>query len=89
MLNGNANGNRKPYLGPKKTLARRGTEIFVVVNNKIRWSDLCMLRDIYDDAKCDGERRRSGDNDVATSEDEADQSDGSYRVSLCTVQLTR
>ena len=33
------------YLGPKRAIARRGTEIFVVVDNQIRWSDLCMLKD--------------------------------------------
>ncbi|EGE81924.1 hypothetical protein RJZ56_003794 [Blastomyces dermatitidis] len=31
------------YLGPKRTLARRGTEVFAVVDNQIRWSNLSTL----------------------------------------------
>ncbi|PGH08945.1 hypothetical protein GX51_01002 [Blastomyces parvus] len=33
------------YLGPKRTLARRGTEVFAVVDNQIRWSNLSILKD--------------------------------------------
>ncbi|KLJ10973.1 hypothetical protein EMPG_09804 [Blastomyces silverae] len=33
------------YLGPKRTLARRGTEVFAVVDNQIRWSNLSTLKD--------------------------------------------
>lgn len=36
---------KRTHIGHVKTIARRGTEIFVVVDNEIRWSDLCMLRD--------------------------------------------
>ncbi|KAA6411382.1 MAG: hypothetical protein FRX48_04662 [Lasallia pustulata] len=39
------------YLGPQRTIARRGTEIFVVVGNQIRWSDLCMLKDDWEEAQ--------------------------------------
>ena len=35
------------YLGATKTIARRGTEVFVVVENRIRWSDLCMLQETF------------------------------------------
>ncbi|KAL4742286.1 hypothetical protein BDV11DRAFT_180990 [Aspergillus similis] len=34
-----------PYLGPSRTLARRGNEIFTVVDNQIRWSSLTRLKD--------------------------------------------
>lgn len=37
------------YLGPKRTIAHRGTQIFVAVGNEIRWSDLCMLKDDWED----------------------------------------
>lgn len=36
-------------MGHRRTIARRGTEIFVVVDNEIRWSDLCMLKDVWDE----------------------------------------
>ncbi|ODH48199.1 hypothetical protein GX48_05690 [Paracoccidioides brasiliensis] len=40
-----ANDTRhQPYVGPKRTQARRGTEIFAVVDNQIRWSDLSTLK---------------------------------------------
>lgn len=31
--------------GPKRTIARRGTEVFVAVGNEIRWADLAYLKD--------------------------------------------
>lgn len=33
------------YLGPSRTLARRGNEVFTVVDNQIRWSSLTRLKD--------------------------------------------
>ena len=44
--NGKTNETQE-YLGATRTIARRGTEVFVVVENKIRWSDLCMLQEAY------------------------------------------
>lgn len=32
------------YQGPQRTIACRNTEVFVVVDNQIRWSDLSMLK---------------------------------------------
>jgi nucleoporin NUP82 len=36
--------------GPTRTIAHRGTEIFVLVGNEIRWSDLVSLKDAEQDA---------------------------------------
>ncbi|KAJ5238440.1 hypothetical protein N7468_003059 [Penicillium chermesinum] len=33
------------YNGPTKTIAKRGTEIFTVVDNEIRWADLARLKE--------------------------------------------
>ena len=44
----NGLGLSDPYLGPKKLVAKRGTEVFVVVDNQVRWSDLCMLKEDYE-----------------------------------------
>ncbi|GAB7354496.1 hypothetical protein MBLNU459_g4966t1 [Dothideomycetes sp. NU459] len=38
-------GKKTGHAGPCRTIAHRGTEIFVVVGNEIRWSDLVLLRD--------------------------------------------
>lgn len=37
------------YGGPKRTIATRGIEIFVVIDNEIRWTELCMLRDDWEE----------------------------------------
>ncbi|KAI4720519.1 hypothetical protein E4T48_03214 [Aureobasidium sp. EXF-10727] len=37
--------------GPTRTIAHRGTEVFVLVGNEIRWSDLVSLRDAADSDK--------------------------------------
>ncbi|KAL4785529.1 hypothetical protein BJX76DRAFT_180564 [Aspergillus varians] len=33
------------YVGPSRTLARRGNEVFTVIDNQIRWSSLTRLKD--------------------------------------------
>ncbi|KAL8751922.1 MAG: hypothetical protein Q9184_005899, partial [Pyrenodesmia sp. 2 TL-2023] len=42
------------YQGPQRTIACRNTEVFVVVDNEIRWSDLSMLK--YDWESSQGPR---------------------------------
>lgn len=44
---GSANGltSRKQEPGPRKTIATRGSEIFVAVGHEIRWADLAYLKD--------------------------------------------
>lgn len=37
--------------GPCRTTACRGTEVFVAVGNEIRWSDLILLRDEWEDCR--------------------------------------
>ena len=36
------------YRGPQRAVANRNTEVFVVVDNQIRWSDLSMLKDVWE-----------------------------------------
>ena len=36
------------YEGPQRCLAKRGTEIFVVVDNELRWSNLVTLKDQWE-----------------------------------------
>lgn len=36
---------KKPVAGPRRTIARRGTEVFVAVGREIRWGDLAYLKD--------------------------------------------
>ena len=50
----------KPYHGPTKVIAHRGTDVFVAVDNKLRWSDLCMLKDDYDEKEAIRKQKRQG-----------------------------
>ncbi|KAH0833576.1 hypothetical protein AYO21_05254 [Fonsecaea monophora] len=45
------------YQGPRRLVARRGTDIFAVVGNKIRWADLSALRDEWEDNTQSGTSR--------------------------------
>ena len=84
----------KPYQGPTKIVAHRGTEVFVAVDNKLRWSDLCMLKDDYDEKEAlrkeKRQRQKSGQsadqND--SSNEEAGQKAPSFRVSSSQGMIT-
>lgn len=39
---------RKPRPGPRRTIARRGTEVFVAVGKQIRWGDLAYLKESWE-----------------------------------------
>jgi nucleoporin NUP82 len=43
--NGNGVAARKKDFGPRKTIAARGSEIFVAVGHEIRWADLVNLKE--------------------------------------------
>ncbi|KIX03902.1 uncharacterized protein Z518_07455 [Rhinocladiella mackenziei CBS 650.93] len=57
------------YQGPRRLVASRGTEIFAVVGNKIRWADLATVRDEWEENKPCGSNRfglsRGGESDSA------------------------
>lgn len=38
---------RRSRPGPRRTITRRGTEVFVAVNREIRWGDLVYLKDSF------------------------------------------
>jgi nucleoporin NUP82 len=45
----NAVNQGESYQGPRRLLANRGTEIFTVVDNKIRWADLAKVKSDWDE----------------------------------------
>lgn len=61
----------KQFLGNRRTIARRGTELFVVVDNEIRWSDLCMLKDVWENTQREPNKREK---DL----DKREESNGNY-----------
>lgn len=65
--------------GPRRAIARRGTEVFVAVGKEIRWADLAYLNEAYEhkeSRKSRGKRKQSED-----SQYDADHAQG-YRVGL-------
>ena len=42
------------YDGPHRVIAKRGTEVFVVVDNSIRWADLSALKETWEEGSENG-----------------------------------
>ena len=77
--NGGASDN--DYVGPNKTIARRGAEIFTVVGKHIRWADLSILKENFEEQKATPTKapKSTGPrNELETEKDGPE--DGSYRV---------
>lgn len=77
----NGNGSNSDYVGPDKTIARRGAEIFTVVGKHIRWADLSMLKENFGEQKATPSKppKSSGPRTDAQVEKDGPE-DGSYRV---------
>lgn len=65
--------NNKPF-GPARTIARRGTEIFVATGNELRWSDLVLLKEQWEE----GYNKKNGD----TGDHDREESQSTTRVSF-------
>ncbi|MCJ1354468.1 MAG: hypothetical protein MMC33_004457 [Icmadophila ericetorum] len=63
------------YDGPNRMIARRGTEVFVVVDDSIRWADLGTLKDSW------GRGTHKTGSDVEGSENEESGSEGEVEAS--------
>jgi nucleoporin NUP82 len=66
-------GAAKP--GPRRTIAQRGTEVFVAVGREIRWADLVYLKEAWED-----KQKGSGKGKSRDSQYQDDHAQG-YRVS--------
>ena len=83
----NGTGSLEPYMGPKRLLAQRGTETYVVVDNQIRWSDLCMVKEEYEKGRKSGRRRGKWKTNEGRNGEQAhqypDRLGNAYIVSPC------
>jgi nucleoporin NUP82 len=67
--------------GARRTIARRGTEVFVAAGREIRWGDLVFLRDAWEDKEAGKylgtrvKRENSGGPDFEVYDDELDTPD--------------
>lgn len=63
----------RSILGPRRTIARRGTEVFAAVGKEIRWADLAYLKDEWSTRQ---PRGRTGSTGVRIKREDSLQSIG-------------
>lgn len=88
-LNASATSKRRGRPGPRRTIARRGTEVFVAVNREIRWGDLVYLKESWAEKSASTRVKRedsngsfSFSNHIQPSiEDDGEPAAEGYRVS--------
>jgi nucleoporin NUP82 len=67
---------KKQKPGPRRTIARRGTEVFVAVGKQIRWGDLAYLKESWET-----KHTRAGASPGCDEEHADDDGTEGYRVS--------
>lgn len=81
-------GSNSDYVGPNKTIARRGAEIFTVVGKHIRWADLSMLKENFEEQKATPSKAPKSTGPRSDTQVEKDgPEDGSYRVCKYLVRM--
>ena len=73
-LSTGASGKGADKPGPRRTIAQRGTEVFIGVGREIRWADLVYLKEAWED-----KQRNSGKGKKKDSQYQHDHAQG-YRV---------
>ena len=69
------------YAGQNRTLAQRGTEVYLAVGKQIRWTDLVSLKEEYEEQLQTPSRKPRSTSDADQRREEVDgPEDGSYRV---------
>ena len=77
----NGNGSNRDYDGPNRTIARRGAEVFTVVGKHIRWADLSMLKETFEEQKATPTKAPKSTGPRTKTQVEKDgPEDGSYKV---------
>ena len=85
----NGSGGIDDYVGPNRIVARRGAEIFTVVGKHIRWADLSILKENFEDQKATPTKPpRSTGSRTDTQVEKDGPEDGSYRVRRFFVRTT-
>ena len=65
--------------GPRRTIARRGTEVFIAVGKELRWADLVYLKEAWEDGESKSSKKDK-DADSRDNQYSEDHAQG-YRVS--------
>ena len=81
---GDAKDSSENYVGPNKIIARRGAEIFIAVGKHIRWADLSVLKENFEELKATPSKPpKSTGSRTGTQIEKDGPEDGSYRVREC------
>jgi nucleoporin NUP82 len=80
---------RPPALGPRRRIAKRGTDIFVARGKEIRWADLSHLKDDWEDSEDlhpsrarSKQRQRSESDSTEEGEEGEEGARASFRVRM-------
>lgn len=69
------------YLRPNRNIAQRGTEVFLAAGKHVRWADLVLLKDGYEEQLRTPSKKPRSTTDASKSKQEDDgPEDASYRV---------
>lgn len=80
-LTSSSKKNAKP--GPRRTIAHRGTEVFIAVGKEIRWAELVYLKETWEDKQQEqqrGQGKANGKEDLQSKSDDGNAQ--GYRVRL-------
>ena len=79
-----AKTKKKSPNGARRTIARRGTEVFVANGREIRWGDLVYLKEKYASKRAGARVKREYSDDDTLESIESENRAAGYRVSCCT-----
>ncbi|TAQ86058.1 hypothetical protein B7494_g5602 [Chlorociboria aeruginascens] len=81
---GNAadSSNKKSKPRPRRTIARRGTEVFIAVEREIRWADLVYMKETWEDS----EQKKKGVKKGKEFDDRADQYEADHAQGYRTIK---
>ncbi|KAI9762232.1 MAG: hypothetical protein M4579_000555 [Chaenotheca gracillima] len=65
---------------PRRIVARRGTEVFVVVNNQIRWADLSTIKNDWEEKNWRESKSKGHGGSGPPSDGDSEDSGPSYRI---------
>lgn len=78
--------NAKP--GPRRLIAHRGTEVFVAVGKEIRWADLVVLKENWEEDQArEGNGHREHRDDGSDCDSEDGENSLGYRVNEHSLQF--
>ena len=78
----NGTTSKSTFPGPRRTIAHRGTELFVVVGNTIRWADLSTYKEEWEQKDQDRKRYSKSRGQLTNGDALRESDESSYRVSL-------